>query len=392
MLPKNSLLPQQRNSVVHRVRATPVRVPARPDSLNSEGVQDDDAQFAKKFRTGKSWPDFPLEIKWIVQIETRDGIQGVGETYRAATRENVEAAVQQLLGRDVLRMNWRSMPTQDTKIMDALESAVLDLAGKLLDVPVYQLLGGACRDRVECMGWTGRRTPEDAARKAREAMNRGHQIFKFKCSDKDPVRIWSEKIGEYCGSGIRLLLDPNQRWNDVETTLRLMEGVDPAIMYGLEDPVVRTDYKAFRTLREKLGIPIFIHVSLPYGRDLQRSEDLIPALRERAADGFNFNGPMIEFVRLAECAALDGLACWHGSEVDLGILEVSALHASAAAPSCTMPSDIFGELVRDDDLIVETIRFENGSALVPQGPGLGVELDLDAVEKYRAGEAILMGG
>jgi muconate cycloisomerase len=392
MIAKISTFPQGRSSVIRRVRATPVRVPARPDSLNSEGVQDDDVQFALKFRTGKSWPDFPLEIKWIVQIETGDGTQGVGETYRAATRENISAALQRLLGLDVLRMNWRRMPTEDTKIIDALESAVLDLSGKLLDVPVCQILGGSCRDQVECMGWTGRRTPEDAARKAHEAMNRGHRVFKFKCSDKDPVRNWSEKIHERCGSGIQLLLDPNQRWNDVETTLRLMEGVDPAIMYGLEDPVVRTDYKAFRTLREKLGIPIFIHISLPYGRNLQRSEDLIPALREKASDGFNFNGPMFEFVRMAECATLDGQACWHGSEVDLGILEVSALHACAAAPGCTMPSDIFGELVREDDLIVEPIHFENGSALVPQGPGLGVELDLDAMEKFRAGESIVMEG
>jgi muconate cycloisomerase len=380
------------NSVVRRVNATPVRIPSRPDSLNSEGVKDDDVQFALKFRTGKSWPDFPLEIKWIIEIETADGTSGVGETYRAATAENVALAIQGLLGRDVLRMNWRRMPTRDTKIMDALESAVLDAAGKLLGVPVYQLLGGACRDRVACMGWTGRRTPEDAARKAHEAMTRGHRVFKFKCSDKDPVRIWSEQISKKCGGGIQLLLDPNQRWHDVETTLRLMEGVDPGIMFGLEDPVARTDYKAFRTLREKLGIPIFIHISLPYGRDLQKSEDLIPALREKAADGFNFNGPMFEFVRLAGCAALDGLACWHGSEVDLGILEASALHACAAAPSCTMPSDIFGELVRDDDLIVEPIRFDNGSALVPPGPGLGVELDQAALEKYRAGESIRLEG
>ncbi len=392
MIHNYSLLPCGKKSTVRHVQATPVRVPARLDSLNSEGVRDDDAQFALKFRTGKSWPDFPLEIKWIIEIETGDGLLGAGETYRAATRENVTAAIRELVGKDVLRMNWRRMPTEDTKIMDALESAVMDLAGKLLGAPVYQLLGGACRDRVECTGWTGRRTPADAARKALEAMRKGHRVFKFKCSDTDPVRDWSEKISEQCGNGIQLLLDPNQRWHDVETTLRLMEGVDPAIMFGLEDPVIRSDYKAFRMLREKLGIPIFIHISLPYGRDLQKSEDLIPALREKAADGFNFNGPMFEFVRLAECAALDGLACWHGSEVDLGILETSALHACAAAPGCTMPSDIFGELVRDDDLIIEPIRFENGSALVPQDPGLGIELDRAALEKYRAGDSIRLEG
>ena len=55
---------------VKRVRATPVRVPARPDSLNSEGIRDDDLNFASKFRTGRRWADFPDELKWIVELET----------------------------------------------------------------------------------------------------------------------------------------------------------------------------------------------------------------------------------------------------------------------------------------------------------------------------------
>jgi muconate cycloisomerase len=182
-----------------------------------------------------------------------------------------------------------------------------------------------------------------------------------------------------------LLFDPNQRWRNVETTLLLMEGVERDCMFGLEDPVDRLDFAAYRELRERLGIPIFLHIALPYG---QKGSDIITALRERCVDGFNFNGPMFEFMKLAEIAALAGLACWHGSEVDLGILEASALHAAAAARCCTIPSDILGELVRVDDLIAKPIRIECGHALVPQGPGLGVELDREALERYRVGERI----
>src|SRR5581483_306719 len=94
------------------------------------------------------------------------------------------------------------------------------------------------------------------------------------------------------------------------------------------------------------------------------------------------------FVELANLAGLDGKACWHGSEVDCGILEVSALHACAAAPACTIPSDLFGELVRVDDLIEPGIRFELGNALVPQGPGLGVELDREALARHRIGPTL----
>ena len=93
-----------------------------------------------------------------------------------------------------------------------------------------------------------------------------------------------------------------------------------------------------------------------------------------------------DFVKMAETAAIEGLPCWHGSEVDLGILEVSALHAIAATSLSTIPADIFGELVRQDDLIMNGIVFENGKALVPQGHGLGIELDLKALEKFKNGE------
>jgi muconate cycloisomerase len=131
-----------------------------------------------------------------------------------------------------------------------------------------------------------------------------------------------------------------------------------------------------------------MHIALPYLHQGQRKEDLIAALRLRCADGFNFNGPMFEFVRLAQTAALDGLPCWHGSEVDLGILEASALHACSVTENCTIPSDIFGELVRENDLIEPGLRFENGYALVPTGPGLGVELDHAALEKFRIGPSV----
>jgi L-alanine-DL-glutamate epimerase-like enolase superfamily enzyme len=68
--------------------------------------------------------------------------------------------------------------------------------------------------------------------------------------------------------------------------------------------------------------------------------------------------------------------------MDLGIRDMSSVHAAAAA-GCTLPSDIIGAVLREDDLIVEPIHIENGFAHPPTKPGLGVELDLDAVEHYR---------
>ncbi|WP_439585334.1 mandelate racemase/muconate lactonizing enzyme family protein [Dyadobacter bucti] len=372
-------------TTIQSIRATEVIVPSRPGSLNSEQVLDKDTEFAKKFMTGESWTSFADQPKWIIEIKLKNGLTGIGETYRSASADLLYDAMKTFTGRDILKLNWRRLPISDQRIYEAFESAILDLVGKILNVPVYQLLGGGYRDRIDCMGWTGRRTPEDAAQKAFEAMQKGHKVFKFKCSDEDPVRLWTDEIRKKCGEGIKILLDPNQRWNDVKTTMNLMEGVDKGIMLGLEDPILHADIEGFKYLKKELGMPLYRHISLPYTQDIR---EMIAFVRADAADGYNFNGSAYNCLLLAEIAHLEGKSCWRGSEVDLGISETMGLHIAAASINCTIPSDIFGELVRTDDLIVEGIKFEHGAALVPQGHGLGITLDEAAIEIHKTNQIL----
>jgi len=372
-------------TIIKMIRATEVIVPSRPDSLNSESVKDKDSEFARRHLTGATWEEFAVQPKWIIEIELQNGLIGIGETYRSASKDLIQQAIQDFRGKDVLKLNWRRLPVEDQRIYESFETAILDLIGKLLHVPIHQFLGGAYRDRIECNGWTGRRTPEDAARKAFEAMTRGHKVFKFKCSDEDPVRLWTEEIKKKCGNGIKIILDPNQRWKDVETTLRLMEGVENDIMLGLEDPILHADVEGFKYLRTHLGVPLFRHISLPYTQDIR---DIIAFVKSDAVDGYNFNGSSYNSLLLAEISHLEGKSCWRGAEVDLGISEVMGLHIAAASINCMIPSDIFGELVREDDLIVQPIEFENGAAILPQGDGLGVDLDYSALDKYSTGRKL----
>ena len=369
-------------TTIKLIRATEVVVPARPGSLNSENVLDTDAAFAKRHLTGGSWTEFANQPKWIVEMILANGLVGIGETYRSASKELVRQAMDRLAGMDLLKLNWRALPIQDQRLYEAFETAILDLAGQTLGAPIYQLLGGPFRTEVDCNGWTGRRTPEDAAELAYAAMERGHKVFKFKCSDEDPVRLWTTEIRKRCGDGIKIILDPNQRWNDVDTTLRLMEGVDNGIMLGLEDPIKHADVEGYKFLKAELGTDLYRHISLPYTQDIK---EMIKFVRTDAVDGYNFNGGAYNCLLLAEIAWLEGKACWRGSEVDLGISETMGLHIAAASKSCTIPSDIFGELVRMDDLLIEGIKFQRGAAIVPDAPGLGVKLDPVALDKYATG-------
>ncbi|XOV91554.1 MAG: mandelate racemase/muconate lactonizing enzyme family protein [Bacteroidota bacterium] len=375
-----------KDSIIKTIKATEVIVPAKPGTLNSKSVLDKDTDFAKKFLTGSSWTEFANQPKWIIELELNNGVLGIGETYRSASSEILQNTMQDFIGLDLLSMNWKALPVSDQRIYEAFETAILDAVGKLFQVPAYQLLGGSFRKEIDCMGWTGRRTPEEAADKAFEAMQKGHKVFKFKCSDEDPVRLWTDEIKKKCGNGIKIVLDPNQRWKDVDTTLSLMEGVDKDIMLCLEDPILHEDVAGFKYLKQNLGIPIFRHISLPYTQDIR---DIISFVRLDAVDGYNFNGTAFNSILLSEIAHLEGKKCWRGSEVDLGILETMALHIAAASVSCSIPADIFGENVREDDLITKPIIIENGSTPVPKGNGLGTDIDYTALQKYKTGKELI---
>ena len=85
---------------------------------------------------------------------------------------------------------------------------------------------------------------------------------------------------------------------------------------------------------------------------------------------------------LRDCGPAPEPPVWHSSSCDLGIYDAAYTHSCAAAPNCTLPSDILGYL-REDDLVVTPIEIKDSYAIVPQTPGLGVELDEEAAKKYR---------
>lgn len=360
-----------------------VKVPAKPDTLNSTEVRD---PMHMLVLDGKpSWQiQFDQIWKYIYRVQTDEGLEGLGESYRGVNPQTVDGIIASLIGSDPMRMNLRSLPIAWSREYDGFEAAIFDLVGKKLAVPAYQLLGGPFRERVEVDYWTGRRTTADAIRKAKEGHTAGFGGIKFKCNLEDDVVAWAEGIREVCGPAFSIVLDPNCRFDRPAEVMRFSRGLEQAgNIRCLEDPVPRWNLAWYRLLREKTLIPIALHVALPYMELGQMVQDVIRAIQMEAVDYFNFNCGIANFVRMSDIADAAGIPCWHGSEVDLGILEASYLHACAAARNCALRSDIFSQLVREDDLIIDPIEIKVGSARVPQKPGLGVELDLEALEKYR---------
>jgi muconate cycloisomerase len=358
---------------IKQIEAFRVCVPLRPDTVHSPEFHDSCHPFNWQ---GRFFAEMP---KFIYRIQTDENITGIGESYREVSDDAVRKNITGLLGLDVMKLNLRSLPIPLGREYDGFEVAIYDLVGKKLAVPVYQLLGGAYRDRVLMSYWTGRRTPEDLGRIARKAKETGFSSLKMKCALEDPHVERVAAIRAACGPKFGIVLDPNQRFEHPSFAARIAKLLEHHTIDCLEDPVPRWNLSWYRLLREKTSIPIALHVHVPYG---QRIEELIQAIKLEAVDYFNLSGGLADFIRMAEVADAAGIPVWHGSEVDLGILDAASLHGCAAARNCTLPSDIVGTLVREDDLILEPLSFCGGFASVPQGPGLGVTLDEAALERY----------
>ena len=317
----------------------------------------------------------------IIRVLTDEGIEGVGEVQRTIPAVTVRRYIPQLIGKDPLAMNLQALPIggefdHAPGIYDAFEMAIYDIVGKARGVPAYRLFGGAYRDRVLVSLCSGQMTPRDAAALARKGVDEGYRYLKMKATETDPVVERMAAIREAVGTDIKVVIDPMSRLRRPavldDLCLRLEPYRDNISCW--EDPVDRQNLDWYVLLRQKVHFPLALH--------LGDARQVVEAVKREACDYLNLGGTMANFYRTATVAGLAGIPCWHGSGVGLGFSEAAILHVAAAAQSCTLSSDVVGEHIRTNDLIKRPIEIREGYATVPQEPGLGVELDWEALEKY----------
>lgn len=362
-----------------------VVVPTRHDAVNSPDWGDD------------YWENMS---RFIIRINTDEGISGIGETYRGTPEGAVREAAKRLIGQDPMALCWQNLPFSgemgallvgwDSKkyparphelrntgspAHDAYEMAIFDLVGKALNLPVHKLLGSAYRDRIPVDFWFGRRNPEDAARRAKLAVEMGYTGLKMKAASEDPTVEQVSAILDAVGPDFKLTIDPNERFYRPAEAIRLAKRLEDFPNIALfEDPMPKWNLDWYKLFRQSTSIPVALHLGSP--------QDIINAIKAEACDYMNLSGGLVRWVKNAAIADAAGIPVWHGSGVDCGILEASYVHAACVARNCVLPGDQFSTLIREDDLIVDPIRIEDGHAIVPTGPGLGVELDMDAIERY----------
>lgn len=359
----------------------------------------------------------------LVEIETDEGLVGLGEAGSAggplsSTRGVVEQELAPMLvGEDPLRIEhlWQKMFQRTRQhgrrgiVMHAisgLDIALWDLAGKVAGLPLYRM-HGAFRDRVEAYASGGfyqeGKDVEALAAEARRAVANGFRGMKMKVGrnpstqsnlramlpnaslcevspEEDVERVAA--VREALGPGAKLMVDANCVWSPA-FAIRMGRAFEPYDLYWIEEPVPTDDVDGSAEVARALDTAIAgyeTEVGLYGFRELvgRRAVDIVQ--------------PDIAWTGgFTECRRIAALAHAHNMMLaphafSSAITLVAALHLVGSIPNgLPIELDQNPHALRDELLSVPIAADGEGFIPLPQGPGLGVELDRDAVERYRVG-------
>jgi muconate cycloisomerase len=278
----------------------------------------------------------------------------------------------------------------------AVDIAVWDARGQLCGEPVHHLLGGRARRAVPIAHMIGLMPVADAVEEARAAAADGIGALQIKVAgrpreDMEVVGAVRSAVGEE----VSLRVDVNQgyaRYPLKRAVVLVRELVDAGADL-VEQPVEGLD--ALAEVRAAVDAPIVADESC------WNAADAAELIRRGAADAISVYvakaGGLREARRVAELAEAHGMECDVNGSLESGIGTLASVHLAATAPAITLPAVIScpapagtaasaAGRYYDDDVLAEPLRYEHGCLVPPEGPGLGVAIDQDAVDRLRVGD------
>ncbi len=334
-------------------------------------------------------------ISTVVRVETDEGVTGwgyVGPNLPPPPRveATIETEIQPLiLGEspfDVEKIvagylngfpaKWTLETT--TMAMAGVETACWDIIGKTLNAPLYKLLGGKFRSQVETFATMRYREPvslDIIANDAAKVVEQGYRTIMIKeCEPNRTVEV-VRTIREAVGHKIQLRVDPNQAWS-VATAKQVIKRLEPYGLQCVEQPIFRWDIDGLAHLRQSVGVPIMLDEG---ATTIYR---VFEAVKKEAVDIIGFDivrvGGISGFKKaaaVAESAGIPVVMHWTG---DGGIGTAAGLHVAISTPNLNLAHHIG----LDHTLIRQSFAYELPMIEVPEGPGLGVEVDRDQLAKY----------
>jgi L-alanine-DL-glutamate epimerase-like enolase superfamily enzyme len=338
----------------------------------------------------------------LVEVETDEGIVGVGESVAAFPAEGVVAELQgvtplfvgepawdveRLVTRARFLGSFNHTPWHADFVLAGLEMALWDVLGKAAGRPVHQLLGGAVRDHVDYFGFVQGDTAEELAAHAERLAAAGYGVIYMKVGRGEAADLRNTAAVREVIGDRRLRLDANCAWSVAEAIhmIRRLERFEPD---WIEQPTSLLSIAAMRQVRESVGVPIAADQAV------FTPSDVYEICRQRAADAvvlsLHETGGLLAFGKAAAVAEAAGVSvCLHGQGVS-SITDAAQHHLGLRTANLTDGNQIMHQLL-DEDLVLSPDLEPVAGKIGPfEAPGLGVDLDRDAVaraaELYRRDE------
>lgn len=340
-----------------------------------------------------------FRTNWVfVKVYTDEGIDGVGE----ATLEYKEKALfgaiehirEYLIGKNPFQIekHWHSIYRDAywrggavlMSALSAVETALWDILGKALNVPVYQLLGGKANDevRIYVNGWfSGTKTPDEFAKKASDAVKRGITAMKWDPFGKAYLEISNKelnasvecvaKVREAVGNDVDLLIEGHGRFN-IPTAVKIARELAPFRPMFFEEPVPPDNLDALKEVKERSPIAIAA------GERLYTRWDYKDMIDKMAADyiqpDISHAGGISELKKIAAVAESRYIP-FAPHNPSGPVANAATLQLAASCPNFSILEIMYSDVDYRCDITNEQLLYHDGFIKIPDKAGLGIEIN-----------------
>ena len=332
----------------------------------------------------------------LVRVADENGHLGLGEAsvtavWSGETQTGTVALIREVLaplvvGADPFDTEWIARRMERAAFGNsfaraALEMALLDLQGQIIGQPVYKLLGGRDRPPVTVVPGVrlkfviGKVEPSVAAERAAGMVARGWKAIKVKVgqdprADVERLRAVRQAIGP----DVFLSVDANGGYT-VDQAVWVAKQFETVEVALFEQPTRRGDHASMAEVKARCGMPIMADESC------FTAQDVLAIIAHRAADVLSLypgkHGGLRATQHLAAMAEAAGIVCTIGSNLEREVATAAMAHVAVATPNIVcerFPGDLIGPLYFEKPLTTTPLRYSADRLMVPEGPGLGVQL------------------
>lgn len=336
----------------------------------------------------------------LIRVRTEDGLEGIGEAvtpsgpwWGGESVESIKLMIDDHIAPMMIGEDPFNLSAVRARIDRALfgnpfakagiEMAILDLQGKALNAPLYELLGGKRRDSLPCSWPLASGEPNAEIEEAeRMIAAKRYNIFKLKMGAVDPV----EDVERACavargleGRG-SVRADPNEMWDETTAKWAVPRMADAGIAM-IEQPMARWNLAASARLTERSDCAIMIDEGLCTAQDMLQISQL------RAADLVSLkvmkSGGILETRRIADMAEAGGISLYMGTFLECSIGTAANMQLCATFADLPYGGELSGPGLVAEDIAVRPARYENFELQLEEGPGIATEVDEDKLKAFR---------